>query len=476
MSAPVDGAYDAVIVGGGISGLSTAWYLQKQSEAAGAPSRYALLESANRWGGHVMTERSGGYIVEAGPDSFQTQKPQAVQLARELGLGERLLGSNERNRKTYVLNRGRPTPLPDGVMLIVPTRFMPFVTSPLISPLGKLRMGMELFIPPRRGGGDETLAEFITRRLGREALDKIAEPLMSGIHNSDAGRQSLMATFPRFRALEEQYGSLTRGMLAARRAAPAPANGARPLPMFMTFAGGTAELTDALFASLSGDLRLNCAVERIAAERGGYALTLRGGEMLRARAVVLATPAYAAAGLLRDVAPQTAAALSAIRYVSTGTISLAFRQSDLPGPLSSSGLVVPRGEHRPINAITYSSLKFDRRAPDGSVLIRVFFGGSRSPQTMELDDGALLGVVRGELKALLGIAAAPQFHRIYRWTLSNAQYDVGHLERVAALEAALPAGLYVTGSAYRGVGLPDCIKQGQDTAARVSAHLNEHHT
>ncbi|MBI5879023.1 MAG: protoporphyrinogen oxidase [Chloroflexi bacterium] len=476
MSAPVSPAYDAVIIGGGIAGLSTAWYLERQAGAAGAPVRYALLESADRWGGKVLTEQADGFVVEAGPDSFQTQKPQAVQLARELGIGDRLLGSNERNRKTYVLNNGRPTPLPDGVMLIVPTRFMPFVTSPLISPLGKLRMGLEMFIPARRGGGDETLAEFVTRRLGREALDKIAEPLMSGIHNSDAGKQSLLATFPRFRALEEQYGSLTRGILESRKHAPAPAAGAKPLPMFMTFAGGTAELTDALAARLSGDLRLRCTVWQIEADpAGGYSVTTDVGERLHTRAVVLATPAYAAASLLTGIAPQAANDLAAIRYVSTGTISLAFRQADVPD-LRSSGLVVPRGERRPINAITYSSLKFDQRAPDGQVLIRVFFGGSRSPQTMELDDASLLVVVRSELKMLLGIAATPQFHRIYRWHLSNAQYDVGHLERVAAIENALPAGMYVTGSAYRGVGLPDCIMQGQETAARVSAELEEHGT
>jgi len=480
MNQPSPLPFTVAIVGGGIAGLSAAWYLQREAQVAGVDLRYTLLEESGRWGGHILTERvetpAGHFIVEAGPDSFITQKPWGVQLARELGLEDRLLGTNDGMRKVYVLNKGMPTPMPDGVLLIVPTRFMPFVLSPLISPLGKLRMGLDLIIPARRDAADETLADFVRRRLGSEALDKIAEPLLSGIYNSEAEKQSLLATFPRFRDLEARYGSLTRGMLASRRnghaakpgAETSDGNGHKPMSVFMSLRGGTAELTDALAAALTGDLRLSTRVERLERRsEGGYVLRSAAGEAIRADAVILATPAFVAEKLARDLAPEVAHELAGIRYVSTGTISLAFRMADIRRPLAGFGLVVPSSERRPINAVTWSSLKFDNRAPESYALLRVFFGGSRSPQSMDLDDGALLSTVRGQLRELMGIEAAPLFHRIYRWRLSNAQYDVGHLDRVARIEAALPPGLYLTGSPYRGVGLPDCIKQGQDVAGKI---------
>jgi oxygen-dependent protoporphyrinogen oxidase len=467
--------FSVAIIGGGIAGLSTAYYLQKQAAAAGAALSYTVLEAASRWGGHIVTERvetpAGTFIVEGGPDSFITQKPWGVQLAQELGLAGRLLGTNDHMRKVFVLNRGRPTPMPDGVLLIVPTKFLPFVRSPLISPLGKLRMGLDLVIPPKRDGQDETLADFVRRRLGAEALDKIAEPLLSGIYNSEADRQSLLATFPRFRDLEVKYGSLTRGMLASRRnshGSKPGVNDRKPLSMFMSLAGGTGELVDTLVACLCGELRLNTRVERLMRRpEGDYALTTAAGETIRAEAVVLAVPAYVAQALAREVAPDVARGLEKIRYVSTGIVSLAYRVADIRRPLLGFGLVVPSSERRPINAVTWSSIKFEHRAPTDHALLRVFFGGSRSPQSMALGDDALLTAVRAQLQEFMGIEAKPLFHRIYRWDRSNAQYDVGHLERVAALEAALPSGLYLTGSPYRGVGLPDCIKQGQETARAV---------
>jgi protoporphyrinogen/coproporphyrinogen III oxidase len=480
------------IIGGGIAGLSTAYYLQKAGVA------YVLLEQGDRWGGKIASEEvtvedGQTFIVEGGPDSFITQKPWGAALARELGLGGRMLGTNERLRQTYVLHKGKPKALPDGVLMIVPTKFKPFVFSTLISPWGKLRMGMDLFIPPRRDPGDETLADFVRRRLGNECLDKIAEPLMSGIYNAEADKQSLLATFPRFRELETQHGSVTKGMLASQRARkaaaagqPAPAGQAiaggngqeaphppsaasKPLSAFVSFQGGIEELVTALVARLDGDLRLQAAVAGIEKEATGYSVRLVGGEQVAARAVVLATPSFVAAELVRPLAPGAADRLAGIRYVSTGTISVGFRAADAPNPLAGYGLVVPASARRPINAITLSSVKFEQRAPEGYLLLRAFFGGSRSPQSMELDDATLLATVRAELAELLGIRAEPLFHRIYRWRRSNPQYDVGHLERLEAIEAALPAGLYVTGSAYRGVGIPDCIKQGQETAAKVQA-------
>lgn len=464
-----------VIVGGGISGLSAAWYLQQRSRTSGLDVSVTVLEASNRWGGKILTEQVDGFadapfVVEAGPDSFVTQKPWALQLAREVGVAERLLGTNDKLRNTYVLVRRKLVVLPDGVMLIVPTKFMPFAQSPLISPLGKLRMGFDLFIPRKRDDADETLAGFVRRRLGNEALDKIAEPLMSGIYNAEADKQSLLATFPRFRQLESEHGSLIRGMLASRRQSKAPAQAA-PTPRiaaFMSLEGGTQELIDALVQQLTGDLRLQTSVSAIEpTAEGDYRVTTSSGATFAADAVLLTTPAYAAAELVRPLAVEAADRLAGIRYVSTGTVSLAFRVADIKRPLHGFGVVVPKSEQRPINAITISSTKFNHRAPDGYVLLRVFFGGSRSPESIAYDDDQLLAVVRQELRDMLHIEAEPLFHRIYRWHQANPQYDVNHLELVKEIEAALPAGIYATGSAFRGVGIPDCVAQSQETVNQI---------
>ena len=458
------------IVGGGISGLATGWYLQQ------AGVSYTLLEASDRWGGKVQTERIDGFgqepfVIEAGPDSFITQKPWALQLARELGLEDRLLPTNDHKRRTFVLNKGKLTTLPDGVMLIVPTKFMPFALTRLFSPLGKLRMGMDLLIPPKQDNEDETLADFIRRRLGREALDKLAEPLLSGIYNAEAERQSILATFPRFRELEAKHGNLIKGMLASskeRQKAKGFAatnggaeSGGQKLSIFMSMRTGVQELTDALVEKLTGDLRLGVGVMGLTPAGTGYDLALSDGSTLAADRVILAVPANVTADLLEPLSPVAAENLRRIRYVSTGTISLAFRRDEVAHPLNGFGLVIPRSERRPINAITWSSTKFDHRAPEGYVLLRIFFGGSRSPASMDLDDGATRKMALAQLKEILGIDARPVFHRIYRWHQAQAQYDVGHLDVVAAIEAALPPGIHVTGSPYRGVGLPDCVKQAK---------------
>ncbi len=407
-----------------------------------------------------------------------------------------MLGTNERQRQTYVLHNGKPKALPDGVLMIVPTKFKPFVFSTLISPWGKLRMGMDLFIPPRRDAGDETLAEFVRRRLGSECLDKIAEPLMSGIYNAEADKQSLLATFPRFRELEAQHGSVTKGMLASQRARKAAAQA--PTPAAPAQAGANGADGQAGSATQRRDRRpasrcrrsshsrtasrnwspywfhgspATCACTRPWRASNGTEPTTRCGWQTGSRSRRgpwcwrrrrLSAPT--SCGRWRRTRPTC---WNAIRYVSTGTISFGFRAAEAPNPLNGYGLVVPASAKRPINAITLSSVKFEQRAPEGYILLRAFFGGSRSPQSMELDDETLIATVRGELAQFLGIKAEPLFHRIYRWRRSNPQYDVGHLERVAGIEAALPPGLYVTGSAYRGVGIPDCIKQGQDTAGKM---------
>lgn len=477
-SQTIEHTQHVVIIGGGISGLSTAWYLQKAAKENNTPITYTLLEKNNRWGGKVLTETVDDvtdlpFVVEAGPDSFLAQKPWALQLARELGLEDELLGTNDTKRNVYVLSKGRPVVLPDGVLMIVPTKFMPFVTSPLISLLGKLRMGLDLFIPAKKGDDDETLGDFIRRRLGKEALDKIAEPLMSGIYNADADRQSMLATFPRFRMIEKQHRSLTLGMLASKRqrAGSQPPAGQKKMSAFVSLQTGTEKLIKTLAEQLDGDIRLNTGVSNIQKHGEQYQITLHNDDTIQADAVVLTTPAYITADLLGDVAPQSIEGLKQIRYVSTGTISFAFKTSDIKKPLDGFGVVIPSSENRPINAITISSTKFNKRAPEGYVLMRAFFGGSRSPESMNLSDEDLIATIRQELASILGITAEPLFHRIYRWWNGNPQYDLGHLERVDAIERSLPDGIYVTGSPYRGVGMPDCVHQSQQTVNKLTQNL-----
>ncbi|GAB4549586.1 MAG: protoporphyrinogen oxidase [Anaerolineae bacterium] len=459
------------IVGGGIAGLATAYYLQEGARRANLPLSYSLIESETNFGGKIATDEQDGFVIEGGPDSFITQKPAALRLCRELGLEGRLLGTNDARRKVYVLDGGRLRPLPDGVMLVVPTRFAPFALSPLISIPGKLRMGLDLFIPPRREEGDESLADFIRRRLGQEALDKIAEPLMAGIHVADPERLSLQATFPRFIQLEQKYGSLIKGMLAqkARRAAQSHNGTGRQLSLFMTLQGGLRELVEALVAYLEGELYLGAGAVELARTGRGYRLRLADGRTVLADVVVLATPSHAAADLVEPLHPPLAAGLRAIRYVSTATVSLGFRRAEFEHPLDGFGFVVSARSKSRLMACTWTSTKFDGRAPHKHVLVRAFVGGPYHQDLVDLPDAELLQLVQEELRQIMGIHAQPVVGRIYRWPAGNPQYDVGHLARVDQLEtiAANLPGLYLTGSAYRGVGLPDCIQQGQTTAEAV---------
>jgi oxygen-dependent protoporphyrinogen oxidase len=463
------------IVGGGIAGLAAAYYLQQKARQAGRSPSYSLIEGEPAFGGKITTEKRDGFVIEGGPDCFVTQKPDALRLCRELGLESRLLGTNDDRRKVYVLDDGRLRPLPDGVMLVVPTKFAPFALSPLISLPGKVRMGLDLLIPPRRDeDGDESLADFIRRRLGEEALDKIAEPLMAGIHVADPERLSMKSAFPRFVELERKHGSLIKGMLAqkAHRAGGNREGAGRRLPLFMTLRGGLQELIEALVARLEGQLLRGTRVVGLErAADGRYRLRLEGGQALPADAVVLSTPSYVAADLVEPMHPALAAKLRAIRHVSTATVSLGFRRAEFEHPLDGFGFVVSAGEKSRLMACTWTSTKFDGRAPHDHLLLRGFVGGPRNESLAGLPDEALVRLLQDELRQVMGVNARPVAAHVCRWPQANPQYDVGHLERVReieALTAALP-GLYLTGSSYRGVGIPDCIKQGQETAEAVAA-------
>jgi protoporphyrinogen/coproporphyrinogen III oxidase len=473
-----------VIVGGGIAGLATAYTLQERARAEGLPIAYTLLESSPNLGGKIVTDREDGFVIEGGPDSFLAQKPWAAQLAQALGLEQDLIGTNQEQKKLFVVHRGRLTPMPDGVMLIIPTRFMPFITSSLISWPGKIRMGMDFFIPRRKDDADESVGNFIRRRLGKEALEKIAEPLMSGIHVSDPEMQSLLGTFPRFRTLEKQHGSLIRGMLAQRRAARSNGETASTSEknswkssVFVSFRGGMRQLVQALEKSLKEDqIKTSCPVtEILPLPEGGYQVSTAKGETLHADAVVMATPAFVSSLLVSDFAPELSSALKTIRYVSTATVSLAFRKSEVGNPLNGVGFIIPRRENRRISACTINSTKFSSRAAEGQILLRCFLGGPGHEDVVEHSDTEIIADVRAELEALMGIRAEPILTRVYRWIKGNAQYDVDHLERVKKMHtmcAEIP-GLFLTGSAYEGIGVPDCIHQGQQAAEKVLVFLKE---
>ncbi len=459
-----------VIIGGGITGLSAAWQLQQHD----IPLQYTILEQSDRWGGKIQTDMVDGFgdapfVLDYGPDAFLTRKPWAYELAREINLSDAILPINVENNRTFVLHDGQPVPLPEGLQLLVPTQWRPFIESPLFSTWGKLRVAFDLVQPRRQSEADETLANFVRRRLGAEMLDRVAEPLLGGVFNGDPERQSMLATFPQFPALEKQYGSLIRGLKAGQRERKAAPSGGSP---FISFKTGTYELVKGLVAKLNGEMRLKCAVsriERLADDR--YRILMEDGKTIEADAIIMATPANVTAKLLREIAPEASQQLSTIPYGGIGSAFFAFRREDVPHPLMGFGLVVPGSEKRKIDGVTWISSKWNHRAPSGHVLLRVFFGGPRTLASLQLDDKEIYSVIRSELKDIFGITAEPLFHRIYRWMEGYPQYNLGHLERVAAVEKALPSTIKIAGGAYRGVGVPDCVRQGRDAATKIISVL-----
>lgn len=450
---------DVAIVGGGLAGLITAFRLRQVAPAV----RLVLLEASDRLGGKALTERvehaAGTFLVEAGPDSLVTSKPHGVQLVADLGLSSQLVPVSSASPAVSVLKRNRLCPLPEGMFLLAPTSARSFARSRLLSPAGKARVAMELFLPPRRDDQDESLAAFVTRRFGRETLEWLAEPLMAGIFNADPERMSVLSTFPMFRQLEREHGSVIRALRRQRR----PAGASRP-PAFVTLQQGMGQIASELTRHLAGLAVTRAPVTTISRADHGYAAHLTDGRRIAARVIVLATPAAATACLLTDVAPDAANRLRALQTRDTGNITLAYPAGAIRLAPPGYGVVIPRAEQRPINAVTVSSAKFPGRAPEGWSLLRVFFGGARSPETMGWDDQRLLDVVQRELRDLFGINAEPAFCRVYRWRSGSPLYDVGHMDRVAEIEHALPPGMLVTGSAYRGVGIPDIAQQAERTA------------
>jgi oxygen-dependent protoporphyrinogen oxidase len=461
--------HHAVIVGGGIAGLSAAHAL-----AAADPSlKIALVESGRRLGGKIRTDRENGFVIEGGPDSFISYKPWAMELCRKLGLADRLTGTNPDPTTTYILHRGRMMRLPEGLMLLAPTRLIPFAMSPLFSIPGKLRMAMDLVLPKREDPSDESLANFVRRRLGREAVDRLAGPLLAGIYAGAPERMSLLATFPQFAEVEKKYGSLILGMVARRR--EAAARKPSPYTMFMTLRGGLGEMVEALERQLHAVrmIRGRAVTGLSPRESGGYDVVLEGGETISARSVILAAPAYAAGDLLRGFSPELSRELHAIRYVSTATVSLAYPKKGLSHPLNGFGFVVAGRESSRIMACTWTSTKFPHRAPGDHALIRCFIGGEGREEVTEGTDEAIVRSVRDDLRSMLGIDSEPELAKLYRWTKANPQYDVGHLDRVRIIEEGLSRhpGIFIAGAAYHGVGVPDCVRSGTRAAEGAMDYL-----
>lgn len=458
-----------VIIGGGISGLSAAYYVSRKAAERGISLRLTLLEADSRWGGKITTHRVKGFVIEGGPDTFLATKPWAVALCRELGLEARLHGTNPHQKNTYVLHNGQLHPLPDGLTMMIPTRFAPILRSDLLTWPQKARMGLDFFLPPRPGDGDESLGAFISRRLGRAAYENLIEPLLSGIYAGDGDLLSMQATFPYLRQLELKYGSLSRGALALRRQHP---NNGHSRSAFLTLTTGLAEMVEALIEALQrygGDLRLNTPVDGVTFSDGIYRVIPKRGSAIHAHAVILAVPAFTAAAMLESLDPFLAADLGAIPYASTATISLAYRQEDVPRPLDGYGYVIPRCEGRRALACTWTSTKFPHRAPEGYALLRVFVGRAGQEDEIPWDEASLLQLARQELSLTLGITAPPVLSRVFIWENAMPQYNLGHPERLARIQAALQKwpGLALAGNAYRGIGIPDCIHSGEQASESV---------
>jgi oxygen-dependent protoporphyrinogen oxidase len=453
-----DQLLDVAIVGAGIAGLAAAYELHKRQ------LRAAVFEAGPRAGGVITTERFDDWVIDGGPDSMLVQKPAAVALCRELGIADQLV-STLTPRSAFILRDDRLHRIAEGSFLGFPLDVGSLARSSVFTLGGRLRMAGELFVPRRSGEQDESVGTFVRRRFGQEAVDYLAEPLLAGIHAGDVDRLSTQALFPRLLEAERQSGSVIRAF-RAMRAKPSP-QGA-----FVSLPGGTGQLVETLIRALApGTVRLSSRVADIH-RHTQYVVETSGGQA-QARAVILAVPAYTAGSLLRGFDTSIAALAESTPYASTATVALGYRRDQIAHPMQGSGFVVPRVERSPLLAATWVTSKWPHRAPDGHVLLRGFLGGGRDPRRLDADDEDLVSLVVEELSQLMGIAGEPLFTRLFRWTKQSPQYEVGHLQRIATIDQQLASvpGMFVTGSGFRAIGIPDCIADGRETAARAAEFL-----
>ena len=458
------------IIGGGISGLSAAFYLEK-ARAAGAELEYTLFESGQRLGGCMSSDRIEGCLVEAGPDSFLTEKPWATILCQELGIADQLIGSNDAQRKTYIVVKGRSGVMPDGLMFMVPTKFVPTALSPLFSWSTKLRMAQELLHPPRPMQGDETVAQLVERHFGAEVVDRLADPLLSGVYGGDAGKLSARAVLPRFVEMEEKYGSLSRAMMAARKKM-AEAAGKQPPGHCLRRCGTACSRwwTPSSPGLNPESIRLRHHIRRIYPENGGWRVSIEMNGDERYDAVILATPANVAGTLLDGVDRELSRNLLDITYSSSVTVTLGYYKEQLAKLPPGFGFLVPRSEGTRLLACTFVHNKFPHRAPADKGILRCFLGGARDEAVLGLTDEEMLETVCRELKNIVNLDVRPIFARVYRWREAMAQYEPGHIARVEKIEKRahdLP-GLALAGNAYHGIGVPDCIRSGKEAADLVA--------
>ena len=457
------------IVGGGITGLAAAYALRR---AVPSPERLAiaLIEAGRDLGGSLGTERTDGFLIERGADSFLTTKPQGIALAREVGLGDQLQGMARRG--VYGMRNGTLQPFPEGLMMMATPRLGPLARTRLLSTRGRLRAAMDLVLPARKDAGDESLASFVRRRLGREVLDRMAEPMVASIHAGDAERLSMNSLLPAFVAHERAHGSVIRGL---RKAAPAPPSADPSVPRpFATFRDGMGVLAEALVErtpAVEHRLQAGAAGLETAAD-GTFQVIDRDGTSLAADAVLLATPTFASADLVRGLAPELASALRQIPYASSAVVSLAFPRQTCRS-LDGTGFLVPRSEGLRLKACTWASAKFDGRAPAGHVLLRAFYGGAGDESVLDRSDEDLAAVALEELGPPMRLRGPAELTRVHRWPRAHPQYEVGHKARVAAIEAAnaQAPGVFLAGSAYRGIGIPDCIEDAERAAERTLQFL-----
>ena len=462
-----------VVIGGGLSGLAAAHRIHERTRTMRRQVELTVLEAKDRLGGVLWTDRFDGFTLEGGPDSFITNKPWGIELCHRLGLSDQLIETDSNHRRSFVVRSGRLVPVPEGFVLMAPHRLTPILTTPILSWRGKLRFLMDMFIPRRDDESEESLAAFVRRRLGREALDRLVQPLVAGIYTADPNDLSLKATLPQFLAMEREHGSLIlAGWRESRRRGgrglERQASGAR-YGMFVTLADGMDTLPRALAQALpQGIVRTGTAVRRISRNEpvSPWLIELLDGPPLEADAVIVATEAHAAARFLDSQDPLLALQLRAIPYASSLIVNIAYRRDQISHPLDGFGVVVPAIEGRQILAVSFLSVKFPNRAPAGSVLLRVFIGGATHPEQMDLDDQAITDLVRGELSSLIGASGEPLLTRIGRHPRSMPQYNLGHLDRVATIRRHLAkySRLYLAGVAYDGVGIPDCVHAAELTA------------